>query len=58
MTRAKSQSSPSSEIKHLFSLRSWRPFGEAQDRLGARNILEFFLVNILSLETNGGTPCV
>jgi hypothetical protein len=33
----------------LFSLRSWR--------LGATNILEFFLLNILSLETNGGTPC-
>ena len=44
MTRAKSQSSPSSEIRHLFSLRSWLPFGEAQDRHGVRKILEFFLV--------------
>jgi hypothetical protein len=29
-------------------LRSWRPFGEAQDRLGAKRFLEVVLSNISS----------
>jgi hypothetical protein len=36
MFRAKTQSTPSSEKQeNIFSLRPWRPFGVAQDMLGA-----------------------
>ncbi len=38
------------EIGNYFSLRSWRPFGFAQDRLGAKNFVEVVLLNILSLK--------
>ncbi len=34
------------EIGKFFSLRSWRPFGFAQDRLGAINFVEVILSNI------------
>jgi len=34
------------EIGKEFSLRSWRPFGFAQDRLGAKIFLEVVLLNI------------
>jgi hypothetical protein len=37
------------EIGKYFSLRSWRPFGFAQDRLGAKNLVEVVLLNILSV---------
>jgi len=37
------------EIGKYFSLRSWRPFGFAQDRLGAKNFVEVVLLNILSV---------
>jgi len=37
------------EIEKYFSLRSWRPFGFAQDRLGAKNFVEVVLLNILSI---------
>jgi hypothetical protein len=36
------------EIVKYFSLRSWRPFGFALDRLGAKNFVEVVLLNILS----------
>jgi len=38
------------EIGKYFSLRSWRPFGFAQDRLGAKNFVEVLLLNILSVK--------
>jgi hypothetical protein len=51
MTRAKAQSAPSFEKQeNIFSLRSWRPFGEAQDRIAAKKFLEVALSNI----SNGG----
>jgi hypothetical protein len=34
------------EISKNISLRAWRPFGFAQDKLGAINFLEFVLFNI------------
>jgi len=37
------------EIGKYLSLRSWRPFGFAQDRLGAKNFVEVVLLNILSV---------
>ena len=37
------------EIGKYFSLRSWRPFGFAQDRLGVKNFVEVVLLNILSV---------
>jgi hypothetical protein len=37
------------EIGKYFSLLSWRPFGFAQDRLGAKNFVEVVLLNILSV---------
>jgi len=35
------------EMGKYFSLLSWRPFGFAQDRLGAKNFVEVVLLNIL-----------
>jgi hypothetical protein len=34
------------EMENISSLRSWRPFGFAQDMLGARKLLEVVLSNI------------
>ena len=36
------------EIGRYISLRSWRSFGHAQDRLGAKIFVEVVLLNILS----------
>jgi hypothetical protein len=47
MTRPKAQSTPSLEKKeNISSLCFWRPFGKAEDRLGATKFLEVVLSSI------------
>jgi hypothetical protein len=47
MTRAKAQRAPRfGEISKSLTLRAWRPFGKAQDMLGAINFLKGVLLNI------------